>query len=302
MKTGNIAIIGKPNVGKSTLINALVGQKIASVTHKAQTTRKRQLGILTTDDYQLVFFDTPGIHLPHHKLGEFLNQEAEKALDGVDLALWLVDSTSAPGPEDAAIASKLKIIKGRPEIFLVLNKIDLTDEQPIDFENEYRDLFDFGEIHQISATQGAGVKNLLQAIINQMPEGIPEFDPEMVTDLYERELAAELIRESCLLNLRSEVPHGINIRIDEFTERGETGARIHATIFVERDSQKGIVIGQNGSMLKQIGIAARQQIEEMSDRKVFLELRVKVEKNWRDNEEVLSHFGYKIEKPKKKKK
>lgn len=302
MKTGTIAIIGKPNVGKSTLINALVGQKIASVTHKAQTTRKRQLGILTTEKFQLLFLDTPGIHLPHHKLGEFLNQEAEKSLEGIDLALWLVDSTVPPGPEEIAIASKLGAIKARPYVFLVLNKIDLIDGDRPDHGREYLQLFNYTEVHQISAVHFTGVQKLLEAITSRMPEGVPEFDPEMVTDLYEREIAEELIREACLLNLRSEVPHGINIRIDEFTERGETGARINATIFVERESQKGIVIGQNGSMLKQIGIAAREQIEEMSGRKIFLELRVKVEKNWRDNENVLSRFGYKVEKPRKKKK
>jgi len=301
MKTGIIAIIGKPNVGKSTLINAFIGQKIASVTHTAQTTRRRQLGILTTDEYQLVFFDTPGIHLPHHKLGEYLNQEAEKSLEGVDLALWLVDANVEPSEVEFAIAQKLKSMKHRPKIFLVLNKIDLEGEQIPDHQNEYQALFDFEQTHLISAYKGLGLSELLDRIVEEMPEGVPEYDPDMVTDLYEREIAEELIREACLMNLRSEVPHGINVRIDEFTERGDTGAKIHATIFVERDSQKGMVIGQSGAMLKQIGTAARKQIEEMSGRSVFLELKVKVEKNWRDNEQVLDRFGYKIERSKKKK-
>lgn len=300
MKTGIIAIIGKPNVGKSTLINLFIGQKIASVTHKAQTTRKRQLGILTTDEFQLIFFDTPGIHMPHHKLGEFLNQEAERTLEDVDLALWLVDANNPPGEEEAAIAEKLRMMAHRPEVFLVLNKIDLEGDPNQEYADAHRALFSFEQVHQISAYKGYGVPELLEKIVEKMPEGLPEYDQDMVTDLYEREIAEELIREACLLNLRSEVPHGINVRIDEYTERGDSGARIHATLFVERDSQKGIVIGQNGSMLKQIGIAARQQIEEMSGRKVFLELKVKVEKNWRDNENLLSRFGYKIQKKKKK--
>lgn len=300
MKTGYIAIIGKPNVGKSTLINAFIGQKIASVTHKAQTTRKRQLGILTTDDYQLVFFDTPGIHLPHHKLGEYLNQEAERSLEDADLALWIVDVNSPPSEAEFAIAQKLKTMKHRPEIILVMNKIDLEGELLQNHQNEYQELFVFSQSHLVSAYKSLGLTELLEEIVLKMPEGIPEYDPDMVTDLYERELASELVREACLMNLRSEVPHGINVRIDEFTERGETGAKIHATIFVERDSQKGIVIGQGGAMLKQIGTSAREQIEEMSGRKIFLELKVKVEKNWRDNEQALNRFGYKIEKPKKK--
>lgn len=301
MKTGIIAIIGKPNVGKSTLINAFIGQKIASVTHKAQTTRRRQLGILTTEEYQLVFFDTPGIHLPHHKLGEYLNQEAERSLEDVDLALWIVDVNIEPSDAELAIAQKLRNMKRRPDVFLVMNKIDLEGEQIPDHQNEYQNLFEFESSYLISAYKGLGLPELLARIVDKMPEGIPEYDPDMVTDLYEREIAEELIREACLMNLRSEVPHGINVRIDEFTERGDTGAKIHATIFVERDSQKGIVIGQGGAMLKQIGTEARKQIEDMSGRSIFLELKVKVEKNWRDNEQVLDRFGYKLEKSKKKK-
>jgi len=302
IKSGFVSIIGRPNVGKSTLVNAFLGQKIAAVTPKAQTTRRRQMGILTTQDYQIVFLDTPGIHNPHHKLGEFLNQEAEDAMQSVDLILWLVDAAEGPTDEDQRIAATLAQMKKLPPVFMGLNKVDLIPPEQIPAKLvAYADLVKDAEIFPLSATRGEGRNELLEAIIARMPMREPEFDAEQVTDFYEREIAAELIREACLIHLRNEVPHGVNVRIDEFTERGDKGAHIAITIFVERDSQKGIMIGEGGSMLKKIGITARQEIESMSGRKVFLELRVKVEKDWRDDESALRRFGYKIE-PKKKKK
>ncbi len=300
IKSGFVTIIGRPNVGKSTLVNAFLGQKIAAVTPKAQTTRRRQMGILTTKEYQIVFLDTPGIHNPHHRLGEFLNQEAEEAMQRVDGILWLVDAVEGPTEEDQRIASTLVQMKKRPPLFLGLNKIDLlpADQIPVKLA-AYADLVTGARAFPLSATRGEGRNELLEALIAILPLREPEFDPEQVTDFYEREIAAELIREACLIHLRNEVPHGVNIRIDEFIERGDQGARIAATVFVERDSQKGIMIGEGGAMLKKIGITARQEIEAMSGRKVFLELRVKVEKDWRDDESALRRFGYKIE-PKKK--
>lgn len=299
-KTGFVAVIGHPNVGKSTIVNGFLGQKVASVTHKAQTTRKRQLGILTTDDYQVVFLDTPGIHTPHHKLGEFLNQEAERAMKEVDLILWVVDAEVGPTSEDSTVAVTLASLKKCPPVYLVLNKMDKVAEDKIEERTTlFSPLFPGATLYQISALTKTGMDVLLEGIISRMPTGHAEYDADVVTDFYERDIAAELIREACLIHLRSEVPHGVNVRIDEFTERGDIGALIHATIFVERESQKGIIIGEGGTMLKRIGITARKEIESMSSRKVFLELKVKVEKDWRDDEMLLTRFGYKIERKKK---
>jgi GTP-binding protein Era len=300
-KSGVVAIIGRPNAGKSTLVNSFLGQKVAAVSPKAQTTRRRQMGILTTETCQLVFVDTPGLHNPRTKLGEFLNQEAEEATQGVDVILWMVDAAEGLTDDDKRIAAYLAQMRRRPPLLLALNKIDLIplDSQPVK-RAIFAELIKEAEIFPISALRGEGREALLNALIAKMPVREAEFDPEQITDLYEREIAAELIRESCLTHLRDEVPHGINVRMDEFVERGETGAHISATIFVERESQKGIVIGEGGLMLKKIGMAARSEIESMSGRKVFLELRVKVEKDWRDDESALRRFGYKLE-PKKKK-
>jgi GTPase len=302
-RSGFVAVIGRPNAGKSTLINAFLGQKVAAVSPKAQTTRRRQMGILTTETYQIVFVDTPGLHNPHHKLGEFLNQEAEEAMQGVDVILWMVDAAEGLTEDDKRIAAYLAQLRRRPALLLALNKIDLI---PLDSQTVksalFADLVKNAEIFPVSATRGDGCDAILSALAAKMPIREAEFDAEQITDLYEREIAAEFIREACLTHLRDEVPHGVNVRMDEFTERNDAGAFISATIFVERESQKGIVIGEGGLMLKKIGTSARTEIESMSGRKVFLQLRVKVEKDWRDNESALRRFGYKIEPKKKNKK
>ena len=298
-----VAIIGRPNVGKSTLVNALLGQKIAAVSPKPQTTRKRQLGILTTDHAQLVFVDTPGIHSPRHKLGTFLNQEAEEALEGVDMILWLVEIQARPQEEDKQIASLLSRIPRRIPVVLTANKIDLVGEDVLNARLQaYMDLLKRDvQVVSISATENRYLDRLLEVLISLAPVRPPEYDEEQVTDSYERDIAADLIREACLLSLREEVPHGVGVRIDEFAERENGMLYIAATIFVERQSQKGIVIGEGGKMLKQIGSSARKEIEEMGGRPVFLELRVKVLKDWRNNEEALRRLGYKIVKKKKRK-
>lgn len=296
-RSGFIAIVGHPNVGKSTLLNALLGQKIAAVSPRPQTTRKKQLGILTLEDAQLIFVDTPGIHNAKHKLGEFLNAEAEDALTGVDLILWLVDASTPPTDEDKTISILLNGVSHRTPRMLVLNKIDLI--QPDDLstrESEYVKLMENASVMRISAARRLGLGELTEALIQAVPEREAEYPEDQITDLYEKEIASDLIRESCLLKLRDEVPHGMAVRIDEFKERENGMAYIAATILVERESQKGIVIGEGGRMLKSIGSAARKEIEDMGGRQVFLELRVKVSKDWRNDPYMLKQLGYGMKK------
>lgn len=297
-RSGFVAIIGRPNVGKSTLVNALLGQKIAAVSPKPQTTRKRQLGILTTESAQLVFVDTPGLHTPRHKLGQFLNQEAEESLEGVDVILWLVDASAKPTDEDKQIASLLDRTPRRTPLVLAANKMDLVPAEALSPRLETYQALLRREAHviSISATQNKNLDQLLALLISLSPIRPPEFDEEQVTDSYERDIAADLIREAALNHLREEVPHGVGVRVDEFTERENGMLYIAATVFVERNSQKGIVIGEGGKMLKTIGSAARKEIEEMGGRPVFLDLRVKVLKDWRNDENALRRFGYKINK------
>jgi GTP-binding protein Era len=301
-RSGFIAIIGRPNVGKSTLVNALLGQKIAAVSPKPQTTRKRQLGILTTDSVQLVFVDTPGMHNPRHKLGQFLNQEAEESLKDVDVILWLVDTSVKPTVEDKQIASLLDQTSRRTPLVLAANKMDLVPAEALStrLEMYQASLRKEARIISISATQNQNLDQLLELLISLSPVRPPEFDEEQITDSYERDIAADLIREAGLHYLRDEVPHGVGVRVDEFAERENGMLYIAATIFVERNSQKGILIGEGGRMMKSIGSAARKEIEEMSGRKVFLELRVKVLKDWRNDENAMQRLGYKIKNRKRR--
>ncbi|RPI93447.1 MAG: GTPase Era [Chloroflexi bacterium] len=308
-----VAILGRPNVGKSTLVNALLGQKIAAVSPKPQTTRRRQLGILTTEAAQLVFVDTPGIHNPRHKLGTFLNQEAEESLEGVDVVLWVVDASFRPTEEDRQIAALLTRLPRRTPLVIAANKMDLISAElltphieayqaalkraRVDDRREGRN---DAQVVPISATQNLHLADLLDLLISLSPIRPPEYDEEQVTDSYERDIAADLIRESCLHKLRDEVPHGVGVRVDEFAERDNGMLYIAATVFVERESQKGIVIGEGGKMLKQIGSSARKEIEEMGGRPVFLELRVKVLKDWRNDENAMKRLGYRIDKKKKR--
>lgn len=299
-RAGFVAIVGRPNVGKSTLINALLGQKIAAVSPKPQTTRRTQLGILTTQQAQVIFIDTPGIHKPVHKLGEFMNEAASDTLKDADLIVWLVDAAALPNEEDRIVAEKLSAVQKTVPVLLALNKVDLVSGERLD-QNQaaYLAFLPAVKAVRLSALTGYELDQLTQEMVAFLPEGEPFYDEEQVTDLYEREIASELIREAALLHLRDEVPHSIAVRIDEYQERGSKGAYIGATLLVERDSQKGIVIGKGGEMLKAIGSTARRQIEAMSGRKVFLELRAKVSKNWRDDSFILKLLGYAIDRKKK---
>lgn len=295
-RSGFVAVIGRPNVGKSTLINRLLGQKVAAVSPRPQTTRRRQLGILTRDDAQIIFTDTPGIHQPIHKLGEYMNQVAMDALKNADLILWLVDGSVEPTPEDQLISEKLKKVKHLPEIILAMNKIDkLNAVKNVNIHSEVQALYSTATLLEISALRGDGMDELLTRIISLLPVAPPLYDPDTITDLFERDIAADLIRESALIELREEIPHGLAVRIEEYKERSEDLIYILATLLVEKESHKAIVIGRDGSMLKKIGSKARAEIEEMNGRKIYLELRVKVLKNWRDNEQELKNLGYKPE-------
>jgi GTP-binding protein Era len=296
-KSGFIAVMGRPNVGKSTLLNRLLQQTIAAVSPKPQTTRLQQLGILTLPEGQLIFIDTPGLHFPQHKLGEFMNQDALQALEDADLALLILDGSTPPNQEDQIFGEALRELKKKPTVFLVLNKIDKLD--PIELQArtaQYQALLPDTPLIPISAATGDNLDQLETSILEILPEGPLLYPEDQVTDLYEREIAADLIRAAAMRLLQKELPHVIAVRMDEYKERDDGSAYIEATVFVERDSQKGILIGEKGNMIKKIGSAARKEIESMSGRKGFLRLRIKVRKNWRNDLNALRLFGFKKKK------
>ncbi len=292
-RSGFVALVGRPNVGKSTLLNTLLGQKIAAVSPRPQTTRRSQLGILTLEDAQVVFVDTPGLHVPQHKLGEYMNEDAAAALEHCDLIVWMVDVSETPTEEDRLIAARLAKLSHRPPVILALNKKDrLKGEDLPARQAEYLALLPACEPLALCAFSEEDTHRLLQALLARLPEGAPFYEEEQVTDLYEREIAMDLIREAALVHLRDEVPHALGVRIDEYKERNPGLNYIAATLLVERESHKGIVIGQGGEMLKRIGSTARRSIEAMTGVKVYLELHVKVSKDWRDNPAILKTLGY----------
>ena len=274
-KSGFVTLIGRPNVGKSTLMNQLIGQKIAITSNKPQTTRNRIQTVLTTDDGQIVFVDTPGIHKAKNKLGEYMVNVAERTLNEVDVVLWLVEPTTFIGAGERHIAEQLTH----------------ANVPVVPAIAAYKDVYDFAEIVPVSARNGDNTDELVKVIMKYLPYGPQFYDEDTITDQPERQIVAELIREKALHCLQEEIPHGIAVAIDSMKVRNKV-MHIDATIICERDSHKGIIIGKKGSMLKKIGSTARYEIEKMLDQQVNLKLWVKVKKDWRDSEFLMKNFGY----------
>ncbi|MCM1339139.1 MAG: GTPase Era [Muribaculaceae bacterium] len=296
MKSGFVAIIGRPNVGKSTLLNQILGQKIVITTDKAQTTRKRIKGILTTEQGQIVFVDTPGVHKPLNKLGEFLLDEAKIAVPDADIILFLVDGSEPAGKGDKWIAQNL--LQTQIPIIIVMNKVDKIKKTEKVEENllSYKTLFnDNLPIVRISAKTGRNIDTLIKNIYKKLPDGQALYPDDIVTEETMRDVTEEVIREKILLNTSDEIPHSVAVKVMKYSEE-ETIDKISAIIYCEQKSQKGILIGKGGNLLKKIGTEARLELEKIVEKKVFLQLEVKVEKDWRKKEKVLKNFGYQQEK------
>ena len=292
-KSGFVTLIGRPNVGKSTLMNYLVGQKIAITSKKPQTTRNRIQTVLTLDEGQIVFLDTPGIHKAKNKLGDYMVNVAEHTLNDVDVILWLVEPTTFIGAGEQHIIERLK--KVNTPVILVINKIDsVKKEEILKAIAAYKDQMEFAEIVPVSARSGENTGELLKTVMKYLPYGPQYYDEDTVTDQPERQIVAELIREKALHCLEDEIPHGIAVTIESMKRKGKV-THIEATIICERDSHKGIIIGKQGNMLKKIGSTARYEIEKMLECQVNLKLWVKVKKDWRDSEYLMKNFGYREE-------
>ena len=301
-KSGFVTLIGRPNVGKSTLMNNLIGQKIAITSSKPQTTRNRIQTVYTDEAGQIIFLDTPGIHKAQNKLGEYMDSVAERTLSEVDVVLWLVEPTTFIGKGEQHIAKLLETTK--TPVILVVNKIDTVEKgELLPVIDKYKDIVDFKACIPVSAVTGENKEDLLKTVFDLLPEGPMYYDEDVVTDQAERQIIAELIREQTLRRLKDEVPHGVAVMVESMKEEKDTSVRhshknimnIEATIFCERDSHKGIIIGKKGAMLKEIGTNARHQISDLLGMKVNLNLWVKVKKDWRNSDSLMKNFGYKEE-------
>ncbi len=289
-KSGFVALIGRPNVGKSTLMNCLIGQKIAITSNKPQTTRNRIQTVYTSEQGQIVFLDTPGIHKAKNKLGDYMLNIAQKSMSEVDVILWLVEPSNFIGAGERYIIEQLK--KTKTPVFLVINKIDtVKKEQLLAYIDTYRKEMNFAEVIPVSALKADNTEELIKCILKYLPYGPAFYDEDTVTDQPMRQIVAELIREKALRLLEEEIPHGIAVSIESMKDRKKI-VDIEATIICERESHKGIIIGKSGSMLKQIGTLARPEIEDMLEKQVNLQLWVKVKKDWRDSDFLLKNFGY----------
>ncbi|HWP95521.1 MAG TPA: GTPase Era [Syntrophomonadaceae bacterium] len=291
MKSGFVSIVGRPNVGKSTLINGIIGAKIAIVSDKPQTTRNRIQGIHTCDQGQIIFVDTPGVHKPKHLLGEYMVKVSTRSINEVDLIYYVVDVTRPLGGGERYIINYLK--DAPVPVFLLLNKIDLVREEEIDRTlRDYHGVMKFAEVFRISAALGTNIDQVLERTFESLPEGPLYYDDDDLTDQPVSFIVAELIREKALLLTRDEVPHALAVEMDAFEQKSTGKVYLRATIYTERESQKAIIIGKGGSMLKSIGEQSRQTIELLLGKSVYLDLWVKVKKNWRDNEGNLRQLGY----------
>jgi len=292
-RSGYVALAGRPNTGKSTLVNTFLGQSVAAVSSRPQTTRRRQLAILTLPAAQVIFVDAPGIHRAIHKLGQALNRKAENGLGDADVVLVVCDLSLAPDEQDQRVAAAVQAVASPTPIVLALNKADLVRERDLESRSEpFLSLFPNAFALPVSALRGDHRQELLDALVARLPEGPSYFPEDEVTDVFERDLAGDLVHSAALELLHDEVPHSLAVRVDEYRERDEGSAYVGVTLLVERESQKGIVIGRAGSMLKRIGTQARQSIEALTGRKIFLDLHVRVLPNWRDDPEALQHLGY----------
>ena len=290
-KSGFVTLIGRPNVGKSTLMNRLIGQKIAITSNKPQTTRNRIQTVLTTEEGQIVFVDTPGIHKAKNKLGEYMVNIAERSLNEVDVVLWLVEPSTFIGAGEKHIIEQLKKVK--TPVILVINKVDMVKkEEVLTFIDAYRKECDFAEIVPVSARRGDNTDELVNVIMKYLPYGPQFYDEDTITDQPERQIVAEIIREKMLWNLEREIPHGTAVEITKFSERDDGVIEIDATIYCEKASHKGIIIGKQGAMLKKISTMARHDCERFLGAKIYLQTWVKVKENWRDNPNLIRNFGY----------
>ncbi|WP_354630605.1 GTPase Era [Levilactobacillus brevis] len=290
-KSGFVAIVGRPNVGKSTFLNRVIGQKIAIMSNTAQTTRNKIQGIYTTDEAQIVFIDTPGVHKPKSKLGDYMVQSAMSALNEVDAVLFMVNAAEKRGAGDNFIIDRLKNVKA--PVYLLINKIDqVKPNDLLPVMEQYQTALPWKAVYPISALEGNNVDELLTGLVEQMPNGPQYYPADQVTDHPERFVVSELIREKIFMLTREEVPHSVAVEIESMKQKDEDHVHIEATIIVERPTQKGIMIGKGGSMLKKIGTLARQDIEHLLGSKVYLQLWVKVQPNWRDKSTLLKSYGY----------